>query len=352
VLRVHFTAEDLARVRVSASWGPLAETLFSLEVLRQRRPNLLINGWRRAVLDHSEARAAQLPPLLPLTHLDLHTLLGETPSMDDALERLLAVHHEQLKSELDALQPILAKAPRSTRSWIRDLSRTGLVARRQLVACLRAYHRSAIDPYWDGVRSHLEVDRAVRGRLMTEGGVEGLLATLHPSLRWRPPVLEIMRPALPGHNHWPNRDYDVQLAGRSLVLVPSVFRVEHPALFVSEADVTLPALLVYPALREINDALEIWAQDPSGRVALEALLGRTRATALGATAEPCTTGELARRIGVSASTASHHASVLRDAGLISTRRTGSAVLHSITPRGAMLLDGHRQPRSWGGLRSA
>jgi DNA-binding transcriptional ArsR family regulator len=55
---------------------------------------------------------------------------------------------------------------------------------------------------------------------------------------------------------------------------------------------------------------------------------------------------------VSPATASHHASVLRQARLISTRRNGSAVLHSITTRGATLLDAPRQTGPAGALRSA
>jgi DNA-binding transcriptional ArsR family regulator len=232
---------------------------------------------------------------------------------------------------------------------VHDLSRGNLDARRELVTHLRAYYGTALGPYWDGIRSHLEVERAVRGRIMAEGGVDRLLATLHPNVRWRPPVLEVLRPAHPGSP--PQPDHDVHLAGRSLVLVPSVF-CAHPMLCFSTVDDTLPEVLVYPTLREIDDALALWGNGAPRRAALEALLGRTRAIALDATTAPCTTGELARRIGVSAATASHHASVLRQAGLITTRRNGSAVLHTITTRGAMLLDAPSRAGPSGSLRSA
>lgn len=42
-------------------------------------------------------------------------------------------------------------------------------------------------------------------------------------------------------------------------------------------------------------------------------------------------------MGISLAAASQHASVLRGAGLIATRRQGSAVLHVLTPLGAELL---------------
>jgi DNA-binding transcriptional ArsR family regulator len=53
----------------------------------------------------------------------------------------------------------------------------------------------------------------------------------------------------------------------------------------------------------------------------------------------CTTSELARRVGVSLASASQHASVLREAGLVHTLRQGGAVLHTLTPLGAALLRG-------------
>ncbi|MFD9892714.1 helix-turn-helix domain-containing protein [Amycolatopsis sp. NPDC059027] len=80
---------------------------------------------------------------------------------------------------------------------------------------------------------------------------------------------------------------------------------------------------------------------------LSALLGVTRARVLEATEAGCTTTELSRRVGVSAASASYHASILRAAGLIATRRTGIAVRHEITVLGAHLLTGRR-----GGGRSA
>jgi predicted transcriptional regulator len=57
----------------------------------------------------------------------------------------------------------------------------------------------------------------------------------------------------------------------------------------------------------------------------------------------CTTTELAGRLRTSLATASHHATVLRQAGLITNRRNGNAVLHLITPLGRALLNGGASP---------
>lgn len=72
---------------------------------------------------------------------------------------------------------------------------------------------------------------------------------------------------------------------------------------------------------------------------LAALLGRTRSAALEATTEGCTTSELAQACDISLAAASQQASVLREAGLIQTRRNGRAVSHQISELGVRLLEG-------------
>ena len=73
---------------------------------------------------------------------------------------------------------------------------------------------------------------------------------------------------------------------------------------------------------------------------LARLLGHTRAAAMRALRTPCTTAQLAGRVGISAASASEHAKVLRDAGLVQTMRCRRSVRHSPTPLGRNLLNGH------------
>jgi DNA-binding transcriptional ArsR family regulator len=73
-------------------------------------------------------------------------------------------------------------------------------------------------------------------------------------------------------------------------------------------------------------------------------LGRARAEAIRAIAVGCTTTELARALGGAATTASEHATVLRNARLINTRRRRNAVLHTLTPLGVALLDANEVRR--------
>jgi DNA-binding transcriptional ArsR family regulator len=103
-----------------------------------------------------------------------------------------------------------------------------------------------------------------------------------------------------------------------------------------------PIVLAVPALRSIADAQGIWAATRSTTPRpLAALLGETRSAALDVISDGCTTSQLARRLRISAATASHHATVLRSAGLVLTQRAGSAVLHTLTPLGSRLLESPR-----------
>ncbi|MEU3569867.1 helix-turn-helix domain-containing protein [Kitasatospora sp. NPDC036755] len=222
-----------------------------------------------------------------------------------------------------------------------------VVQRVDVAGAVREFQRVALQPCWTDIRSRLEAERDVRRRIAGRGGVDALLGTLHPRIRWNAPVLEV--PA--------ERDVELALDGRGLRLVPSLFLQgagvvirprrgdpeEAPMLlFAVGADrAGLPVPVGGPAAEE---------SERRGEEPLAALVGRTRAAVLRAVPDGCTTGELAGRIGVTASAVSQHTSVLRAAGLIDTRRRGNGVLHTVTPLGRALLRGEA-PAAVGGRHS-
>ncbi len=190
----------------------------------------------------------------------------------------------------------------------------------RLIGALRSYHHAAVEPYWPHIRASVEADRAVRGRALLDGGADGLLATLPPMIRWRSPVLEADYPF----------DRDLHLDGRGLLLQPSFFCRGTPVVY---RDPSLPPVLVYPVA---NPGAPVFAEPGPW---LGRLVGHTRSAVLSSIGNGCTTSELARRAGVSLASASQHASVLREAGLVLTLRHGSSVLHTLTPLGGSLLRG-------------
>jgi DNA-binding transcriptional ArsR family regulator len=129
-------------------------------------------------------------------------------------------------------------------------------------------------------------------------------------------------------------DRDLRLDGRGLLLIPSVFSRRNP---ITLADPGLPPVLVYPVRRGPCWWAPQGERPMTGRSTLGSLLGRGRAAVLRAVEGGRTTSELARRTGVTPATASEHARILRDAGLLVSVRDRDTVPHTPTPLGTDLL---------------
>lgn len=101
------------------------------------------------------------------------------------------------------------------------------------------------------------------------------------------------------------------------------------------ADDALPPVLVHPLSPEPG-----WLSRPGAAVtapSLAQLIGASRAQLLEILETPMTTTALAAALRLAPSTASRHAAVLCEAGLVGTRRAGNQVLHHRTALGRALL---------------
>jgi DNA-binding transcriptional ArsR family regulator len=335
--RLQLNNADLGKLKVSPGWGPFTESLLSLRLLRRRQRCVVGEDWRRTVSGRLRPETTMLLALAPAAPLiDLHTVVGGARSIQEALERLEGAPTEQMRSELSCLPLRHGDVAPWVRAWVRALRDGSTHARRVLVELVREYYECAVEPSWTAMQAALTAEQARCGQTLVKGGLDRLLATLHPKIRWQPPFLGVDTTHVPGQ-----RRTSCVLDGRSLVLVSSIFCLDGPHVLRSTADQTAPDVLIYPAVRTNEDAASL---QPSGLAptpsALERLLGRTKAAALAVVADTCTTSELAALTGVTPPTASHHATVLRDAGLIRTSRTGNAVLHRLTALGAELVRGH------------
>ena len=269
---------------MSAGLGLVTEGVFALDLFR--RNGAVFDGWRKQVRQRLGSRAADLEPLL---------------------------------RERRALSELLETFRRGAADSGADARVAGLVFE---------FCGAAVVPYWDRVQSRLEAERAVRGRIGITTGVEGLLGTLHPNVEWQPPLLEIRD----------DEERHVELRGRGLLLSPSLFLRGRSCVVIDGGDERPPAL-VYSMRADVADIIGVEAPPEQ---ALGALVGHTRAAALQALAESCTTGELAQRLGISLAGASKHATVLRRAGLANASRSRNTVLHTLTPLGVALLQ-RREP---------
>ena len=341
MLRVHFTHEDLARVRIAPTYGPLIEAMFGFRTLRTGEFGPVPELWRRRVLRGRPRWAAPLSEVMgPELALDIFTLVGRAATAAEGLESVMAMSRRRLGTEIEATAGWRQRRGLDARAWpsawVNGLA--GDTAPGRLLAPLiDACHGALVAPYWDHIRSHLAVELAARTRTIANGGIEALYRTLHPTVSWRSPTLELLsHPGPPG---------DAYLDGRGLELVPVVFlgTVEGP--FWKLDDPSAPAVLFYPALRCPADGMKVLmagvdtaaSGGSGGDWPLAELLGRTRAAALTAIAGGCTTSVLAQRVGISKAGASQHTSVLRRSGLITSVRDGSSMVHDLTPLGRSLL---------------
>jgi len=222
------------------------------------------------------------------------------------IDAVLSTPRVRLKAEVTRLT-----AHRDPSSWERDLAAGDRATMHELGSGLRGYYRNAIAPHWPHITKRVSARRAGRG-----ANTGDMLSSLHPKVRWTAPVLEL------GGDHVTG---DLYLDGRGLRLIPSFFCWRTPTVL---ADPDLPPVLVYPIDRD--------QPYRAPNAAVVDLLGATRANVLAA-ADGCTTSELARLVAISNAGASYHAGILRNAGLLRTRRTGRSVRHEPTRLGRELL---------------
>ncbi|SDN01764.1 transcriptional regulator, ArsR family [Streptomyces sp. cf386] len=320
-LRIHFTADDLARTTVAAGPDMMWELVSSLHRLQAPRAAARYGPWlrhARARLGARNVNAAVrlLTVLVPRRGSFPDFLTPSCPGGDfgESLELVHATPAGRLRRELAGVF-----RRRKASHWVRRLAGGDRSCRQELQSALTVYYREVVRPYRSQFGGTVLTERALCGRRLVDGGVDRLLRTLSPSVSWTAPVLSTGYPS----------DRDLHLRGRGLTLIPSFFCSDTP---VSLIDPELPPVLLYPVT---DPAQPVVVPD-----ALAALLGHTRALAIRALLHPRSTSELALDLGVSAGTASRHATALRDAGLVTSARHGSTMLHVATELGRALARSH------------
>ncbi|MEV5954379.1 winged helix-turn-helix domain-containing protein [Streptomyces sp. NPDC051987] len=320
MLRIHFTSEDLVRVRVASAPDPLWEITCSLHRLQTSRGRWAYADWyreTRTTLSGTPLGVAVrrlLVPMLPRARYlpDFLTPHEAADGLDSGLAAVVDTPPVRVAHEIRLLDRLTGAPDWAPRLVERE-------TREELAKLLRAYHDTVIAPHESRVAVGVAGERALRARDALDNGLDAMLRGLSPAVRWQPPVLYVDYV----------EDRDLYLAGRGLRLIPSYFCWQSP---ISMADDTLRPILVYPV-----HGLRATAPDVPPDASLAALLGRTRAAALRSLALGATTSELARFLGVSVPTATRHTTVLRDAGLVVSQRRHNAVLHTLTPLGAAML---------------
>lgn len=338
MLRIVFTKDDLARVRIAEGPDPMWEIVLSLHQLGasgRDNPYRHWAGWVRTIArDRLASAASALYELMPPQRYfpDFVTPAPTSGDVDAGVDEVVHTPRTRLRSELDK-----AHGTSSRRSWLEGLAAGDPEQLRTLASAMHTYYDAALAPFHDRIVAHVDAHRRAFADQLATGGVAATLGDLSNRLRWTPPVLTADYPA----------DLDVNLAGRGLTLVPSLFCHGGP---VTLADTALEPVLVYPI-----DPPAHWMQPTirhdSADKHLAALVGGPRASLLRALAAPRGTTPLAAQVGLSLSSTSEHTAILRNAGLITSTRSGRHVLHSLTPLGRSVLAGAVLPRTSKSRRS-
>ncbi|MEV4424533.1 DUF5937 family protein [Streptomyces sp. R-07] len=317
---LRFGEADPLRIRFAIS--PLWETHSAVRVLARPAKQGYHLPWMRRIA--GAARELDLRPLQLLMPLRGHSPdflypppLGPAAAFED---EIAAVRETDPALVLNDFERALAETPGAAdtaegRRLLADPA--GAVLR--LADLLKAAWEALIAPEWPRLRALLEADVAYHSRRLAEGGLERLLGELHPSFDWTAETATL-RVDYPG-------EHDRPLEGQGLVLMPSVFTWPD---VVSGFDPPWQPTVVYPA-RGIGG---LWSEAGDRTPeALARLLGPVRADVLCALAEPMGTTALAHLLGRAPSSVSSHLTVLRDAGLLTSRRYGHQVLYERTPLG-------------------
>lgn len=325
-LRFHFTDDDLVRVRLAQEPDVLWESLLSMHLLQTADSASVFGHWRGTVREQLTPRAREVVRLAPPTGYspDFLTPTAGEGSVDAAIDALLGTPPSRVHRDLSELARSTGHLPRTARC-LREGNDTAI---ERLAVGTKEYFDIAVEPLWPRIERRFHLERAAHVRQFAHASPGPALAALHPSLSWDEPVLTVTGIRI---------ERDVHLGGRGILVLPSFFCRRLPTVL---RDPGLPPVLVLPmALGDRAPAERSPGEAVGPEEPLDTLLGRTRASILRVSAVSRTTTELARRTGVSTGTASYHAKVLREAGLMVSRRAGTAVLHHLTPLGRAMVDG-------------
>jgi hypothetical protein len=195
-------------------------------------------------------------------------------------------------------------------------------SRERIADWCRVVWDDLVEPFWGQLQRIARADINVRARRSAEDGLAAMIGTLHSTIHWAEQSVVVATKYFAA---------DVDCAGSGLVLVPSVM-MEHDRCAVITDPPATPTI-IYPA----HGVGEGWYQgDDDHDAAIARLVGAGRSRALFAVRQPLTTSEVAAECALSVATASHHLAVLREAGLVDSRRDGQRVLHALTPIGRAL----------------
>lgn len=323
VITIHVSPEDLAKLRFA--YRPLLEISLSYRVLINPEFQSPYRQW----VDESSRSLydLQLPYLNALVppHGYIPDFITPTPlvsrmDIHEDIQDVLATPDDIIRENVGIL--IEEKGDSAIR-------RHFMAHPREAVNCLaeemRLYWQRALTHYWSRMVNTLESDILYHARSLALDGPGDVFDDLHTSISFRDSQINIA--AICQHHSPP---YEATLEGSGIHLVPVVFR-GCGRMF--QVDPKWQPMIAY-GVRGTG----LWhSQKLPHNQSLELALGVSRARILQVLVTPMSTGELARRLYITAGAASQQLGRLTKAGLIKQHRSGKRVYHQLTQRGTELL---------------
>ncbi|RSD14143.1 helix-turn-helix domain-containing protein [Amycolatopsis eburnea] len=322
-IRFRFDRDDLLRTRFAIS--PLIELAGASYVVRRPGDFPEHRRWVAAVTPRLEGLDLGLVfAAAPLgrrswPNFNAPPPVSPHPWIEDELTRLAATDPGVVRADVRRAYP--EGVPPSAEVFVGDPS--GALA--ALVGQLRAFWSAAIEPWWPSMSAFLESEIAARARRLVAVGGQAAFTELARNVSWDGETLTIAPVG--------TAPRDVDLDGRGMLLIPSVFafgvwpRIDAPW----DPAVTYQA----PGVGDL------WSQAGSGN-ALDELIGRRRAAILRSLDVPASTLAISRSTGWSPGGVNTHLGVLRATGLVARRRDGRQVIYSRTSTGDSLCGGQER----------
>jgi hypothetical protein len=315
-----YSTDDLARARFVVS--PLGHLIHGVHDGPCSRHSPWRQRWWTRARRQVSTSNGRLVPLINRAHPDAPAFLplamagdNPTPTFDQELDQLRATPPHLLGFRLATAATRTDDADR----LIRALRNQEDAALRAVVDGLLTLYRTTLMTDWPKISRQLQRDVALRTRQTQHDGTLAMLTNLHPDISWRP---------LPGDSPADEPQ------GNGLILAPCLFGQQR-AHAGPGGDGT--QVVIYPAAEPADT--DLTTDDH-----LAALLGPGRAAVLRALRTPTSTSGLARQLATSVPTASTHATLLRNAGLVATTRDGKSVRHELTAVGWQLVELNPGPR--------
>ena len=216
MVRVNFTADDLARTRFSVA-PALIETGLALVELRRASVTPGRPAARRWLREVRRTFPATARPLLELFGpYPPWPGFADSPasSLEEGLEFVRSTPRSAWRAEL--ADGCLDRAGRPP-CWVQNLADGDTEARDIVVRALRDFYAAVVAPRWESVVSSFHGDVARRMPVLAAGGHQALFGTLHRQLRWQDNGLERQ-----------GVDFEHDLGGTGMLMMPSAFWTGPP----------------------------------------------------------------------------------------------------------------------------